>query len=65
MQANQTAPSQHGVMPCYNNATYVRQAVDNVLKQDCLCIATRTWPELPCNIHSGLAIDVTASMRRS
>ncbi|HCU65321.1 MAG TPA: glycosyl transferase family 2 [Rheinheimera sp.] len=34
MQANVLCPKVSVVMPCYNNAAYVRQAVDSVLQQD-------------------------------
>ncbi|WP_333797327.1 glycosyltransferase family 2 protein [Rheinheimera sp.] len=34
MQANTPPPKVSVVMPCYNNAAYVRQAVDSVLQQD-------------------------------
>lgn len=34
MQANVLQPKVSVVMPCYNNAAYVRQAVDSVLQQD-------------------------------
>lgn len=34
MQANDLQPKVSVVMPCYNNAPYVRQAVDSILQQD-------------------------------